>query len=525
MHKEASASGSGEDPRAPTTCESSAGSRVGRGALSLISSRLLKQLAGFAVEVALVRWLAPEVWENVSRWLTFSLTATVLLQFGFPESVLSLGARCADDRQAKSLMWRASSFLSLLTLVCACPLVFFPEHRQRLLGDAALGVLGGFALYVAAEGVLGTIPSFFVARGHVRAAAAFGLVSRVPTIVGALLAVWSGPSLARVTCFMAVGSTLSAVVGLLLCERLTPGRSETEVPFGLRAQLRYAMPVGLTRIAQMANNQLDKLVILATLPGAAFGTYYLGAFEVQLVPMVCQAVTTVLVPELARSKDRAEFLALWHATVQKTLLLTPPTFAFLFTFAELALTVVYGPAHRAAALPFRIFQLLLLHRFTNYALIFQALGQPRVPLVASLLMLVINVPLCFVLSQTYGMTGAAAATVLSLYASTVYTFVALRRALDVPWSRILPWSAYAKTLCVALAALPAPLFAKGFVDDGWMALLTAFFLYIVSYLVLGRAADVIGVGEHRFISDAFRLRFLRKVGARETTRTPNLEGS
>ncbi len=482
--------------------------RLAGDACSLIASRLLKQVVGFIVEIMLVRLLAPEVWESVARFLTFSLAAQVVLQFGFPESLLNLGSRAPNHAHAKRMLFRSSLMLVCVALVFALVLIPLPALRLRVLGSDALGVLASFALLLAAELVSGIVPSFLLSRRFVRHAAAYAVLARIPTIALALAAVALGASLPVVTGGMALGSCVAAVAGLILAQRLVPQGSE-QLPYGLREQLAFAAPVGLTRLAQMLNNQLDKLVVLAALPSVAFGTYYLGAVEVQLVPMLCQTVMSVMVPELVAEKNPQRFLLLFHTSVKKLSLFALPSFAFLFAFAEHGFIAIYGPEHSSAALPFRIFQLLLLHRFTNYALLFQALDKPAVPLIASVIMLSLNAPLSFVLSRSFGANGAATATVTALYLSTLYTFFVLQKTLNVPWSQLLPYRAYGLTLAVAGLSLGPAWLVQCVMPPHAVALSVMLIVYLVTYFLLGRASGVISSADAAFVSDMARLRFLQ----------------
>jgi len=483
--------------------------RVADAAAALVAGRLLRQLAGFAAEVALVRFLSPDAWEAVSRFLTFSLTAQVALQFGFPESLLSLGSRATEHAEAKRMLFRSGFSLSVIGLLFALALWPMTALRVRFLGSAEPSVLLAFAVLLCAELVSGLVPSFLVSRRFVKEAASFGVLSRVPAILGILVALAFGSALPAVTNGLALGSAVGAIGGLLWCERLVPNRGATRVGLDFRAQLQFAVPVGLTRLGQMLNNQLDKLVVLAALPGAAFGTYYLGAVEMQLVPMLCQTVTSVMMPELVTARNREHFVSLLHASMEKLFLFALPCFAFLFVFAERGFAAIYGVEHRDAALPFRIFQLLLLHRFTNYAMVFQALGKPRVPLLASLLMLSVNAPLSFVLARWMGPVGAAAATVGSLYLSSIYTFFELRRALDVTWSSLIPWHAYLRTAAVAFVSLgPAYVVSLVRAPQGLLLIVTLL-VYVVTYFLLGRASGAISRADALFVSDMARLRFLQ----------------
>src|SRR5262249_51162179 len=114
-------------------------------------------------------------------------------------------------------------------------------------------------------------------------------------------------------------------------------------PGGLRAQLRYAMPLALTRLVTIANQRLDKLIVGAFFSASAFADIAVGAKEIPLVTLVPYSIAALLLPELVRANDgegpRAA-LALWHAGIRKATLVMLPIAAFLLVAADPLIEVV-----------------------------------------------------------------------------------------------------------------------------------------------------------------------------------------
>ena len=276
--------------------------------------------------------------------------------------------------------------------------------------------------------------------------------------------------------------------------------------------MAFSLPVGLTRLVQVGNDKLDKYIVMGVFAEAVYGTYYLGAAELPIPAMLCGAATSVMMADLVRlaeSPDRSRLLELWHRSIEKIALVTLPLFAFSMLFAEPIFTALYGEAHAGAAMQFRIFQLLLLARVTNFSSVSLALGQPRVPLVAAALALSINALLSWVGVRTLGLSGPALANVTSIYLSTVYTLWAIRRSLGVHWSRLLPLRAYLQTLGVALlAAIPAA-GVLSLALPAWVTVTAGATLYLFSYVGLCQASALMRAEDRAFLVGLVRLQFLR----------------
>ncbi len=458
--------------------------RIVHGTIVLLASRLLKLLAAWLVEITLVRMLSPEVWNSVSRLMTFSLGVVLLGQFGFPESVLNFSSRAEDNEQAKRVLYRAMTALWLMALVLCVVALPFPGTRETLLGDASLSVLLWFGLFVAAELTQAPIPSFLVGRKFVRPAGIYGVAGRVPSVLGALAALAIDRSLTTVIAGMAVGSFLSTLMGVVLVQRLVPTPSRPSTELGLRNQVTFAAPVGLSRVTQVLNAQLDKYVVMGLMPDSPYGTYYLGATEFPFVSALGQTATSVMVPDLAEAArvDKPRFVRLFHGATAKISLVSLPILVFLEVFAERIFSSVYGAEYTSAAGPFRVFQLLLLVRFTSFALMLQTLGKAKVPFYAAAIMMAFNAPLSFLFTKLFGLIGPSLATVTSNYLSTYYTFRELKNAMQVSWSNLLPWRSYFSTLLVSMVTIVPTYFALRSAPLTVPWLVAAALLYLVTYV-------------------------------------------
>lgn len=488
------------------------GQRIVRDATALVASRLLKLLTAWGVEVLLVRALAPEAWDQISRIMTVLLGAVLLGQFGFPESVLAFGSRASSDAEAKSVLWRATRVLAAIGAAVGAAFAAVPALARAVLGESGPALVLPFTVFLVSELVVAPIPSFFVARRRGQLAGVYSVVSRIPSVAGIAVALMVGRQPEIVLWGLAIGAALAAALGLGLVQRLVPAAAIERADLRLRRQLAFAAPVGLTRFAQVLHQQLDKYVVMALLP-AVYGTYYLGAVEFAFVAMVCQVVGSVTMPDMVEAfqRDRRdEVHAIFSRSAEKLALIAYPMFAFVVLFAGDLFRVIYGPERADAAAPFRVFQLLLLHRFAAYGLVLQAVNRPRVALHAALITIAVNAPLSVLLTRSHGAVGAACATVGATYLSSIYVFVELRRHLAVPWRALLPYQALARTLALALASAGIAVAVATRLGSPRWALLLGGAVHVTLFLAAGAWLGVVGAPERAVLRDLARLSFLRQ---------------
>lgn len=499
-------------PSPPTAPPSIGGRHLADAVATLLLTRLAGIGLAWVLEIALVRTLDPTSWQAMARFLTL-VTVFSVAQLGLAESVLYFSARCPSSQQALRLTLRTSGLLGAIGALLALPFHASAELALHLLGSHGSGALLPLSLFVMSDLAFAPLPTFLLAQRRPRLASALSFGTRLAIALAVMAALGSGLGLQGALYAMALGSIGALLVGWFVVVKVTErDQAAPTERVGLREQLTFSLPVGLTRLVQIGNAKLDKYIVMGVFAEAVYGTYYLGAAELPIPAMLCGAATSVMMADfvrLAESPDRSRLLELWHRSIEKIALATLPLFVFSVLFAERLFTALYGEAHAEAAAQFRIFQLLLLARVTNFSSVSLALGQPRVPLVAAGLALALNALLSWLAVRSLGLSGPAIANVTSIYLSTLYTLWAIRRSLSVPWSRLLPLRSYLRTLGVALvAALPA----AGVLSVGLPAgvtIVAGTLSYFLTYVALCRASAVMLAEDRAFLVGLLRLEFLR----------------
>jgi O-antigen/teichoic acid export membrane protein len=477
---------------------------------------VLTTLAGVAVlwglQLVLVRQLSRGEWETMSRFLTIMISVP-MLHLGLPESVLYFAARCRSSAEAVRLTIRTSLVLAAFGMLLAGLLLTVPGLSTLLLGNGSNRHVLLLAAFITAELVFAPLPPLLIARKQPRAAAVLGIATRIPLALGVAVAIGLGLGLNGAMWGMAAGSLLSVVIGYgAVARMLRPHGLLRAAVVGWREQLGFSFPVGIARYAQSGNSHLDKYFIMAVPSGAVFGGYYLGAVEFPVPGLLCTAVMTVMTADLVGAAARGskqEFLRLWHTSVEKIAMITLPLVLFLVTFADPIFHVLYGREYSGAAMIFRLFQLGLLIRVSNYTRLAMALGKPRVPLIAAVVAICLTGGLSVLLYRPLGIAGPAVARVVALYASTIYSIIAVRFALGVPWRDLWPFRFYFKTLILAVVAVVPSLAAFAWGLQGAPAVIMGAVLYFSVYISLATVTGVIGPTDRAFFWGLLRGDFLR----------------
>lgn len=457
----------------------------------------------------LTRTLSKTEFAALSLIVLASTTISAVAPLGVPTALTVFLPR-RDPAQARALGWWSSIILFLLALPWALGLLLVaprlggsnPElvYCFRLLG-----------LFLLADLPSQALPAYLLARhrhaGYFLTTIGFAITRFASLAVPALLG--AGLSLI-LELFLAVAllRLLWCVSVFLFVER---GRLSREGTSG-RELIRFGLPVSLSFVVNKLNVQVDKYLVALVAGAEAFAVYTVGAQEIPLVSSLAYSATSALIPTLALAhhrNDRDSFIATWHRSAANVGLIMMPAFWYFLLFAEPAIRVLFTSAFAEAAIPFRVYLLLLPLRVCAYSGILRALGESRPVLTASLAALALNAALVVPLYHVAGIAGPALAAVASQLMAAVILLRVIRQRLALDWWGALPYGRLGRSFLAAGAAAVPAAFTFYIPNDGWRLVIGAIVL-LAGYLSLGRWSGVIAPEQLAELRDLLALRGLRR---------------
>jgi O-antigen/teichoic acid export membrane protein len=407
---------------------------------------------GFAVNASVTLVLTPFVLHQLgpARYGIWILTSSIigyygLLDIGFRAGVTQYLTRylaAGDDQRASECMSSAVSVLGGVGLVMfglsvgagrLAPHLF---HLPAGMENEAFWCILIVGSSSAVQFALQPYTSIFTATQRFDLANAIGIVTRLLTAAGIVVALRSRMGLIGVSAATCAVSALDYVVRWRVARRLAPA-----VTVSLRnASWLRVREIGsfgawnfLASINTFVYQHVPNILIGATMPIAAVGHYALATGLIRQITSVMSPVPQVLYPaatELHVRGDRAGLVRLYHDGTRLMLLVmisvVLPAAFWSTDFYRLWIGGKYlsGVPYQQVAV---LFQILLVSVVTDNSsnIAGQILvGSGRVRTLAILLICgsIVNVSASLVLIRWYGLVGLAAATVL---ASVVVDLIAM----------------------------------------------------------------------------------------------------
>ena len=433
---------------APRTAEPNLTSR----AILVAGGRGVGKLGQLLAVLVFVRLLAPEQWQNLALLLTIYLAALGIGGLNLQQGIyyfygrLPMPERRALVGQTVAMM-TVTALLSAIVIVGLAPwLDDSPFRVGALLPWLALAVLLEVPTQCTGEVLLAT--------ERATASALFTGSMAILQVAALVVPVVLGHELETVMQALVAYALLRMLCSLAIMHKVLPrGRLRFDMT-RIKEQLTYTMPLALSIGSTAINQSIDKWYV-AAFDAQNFGVYSVAAQEIPLVPVLPYAVGAVLATRMVhayKTDNRSRVLEYWLAsTGRMSLLVVPLSLGFILCAPEIV-ALLFTERYLAATLPFQIYTVILLHRVGEYGIMLRASGDTRQLWLASLLLLASNALLSLPLTLAFGMTGAAAGTLLANLIAWLFILTRIARVVDTKFSGVLPWGLYGRTLSIAVVS-------------------------------------------------------------------------
>jgi O-antigen/teichoic acid export membrane protein len=385
---------------------------------------------GFVGSVLLARWLGPSDRGLLALLTSISTLALTLTSFGLPMAVLYYAS--LPDRSSRRLLGTTLVYGVLLAVVLT-PLAWV---FRRDLADAFARGGGGWSWVLAAA----LVPLTFVdwtTHNQLLGKLRFGLYN-VLGIVGKAATLVLIVALVVRSGFGVAGALIAAAAGsiVMIAGSLPPLLADGRPAFDRRLLAtmgRYGARAQVGVIFSTLNYRLDVVILQFFRPLSEVGFYVVAQVIAELVLVLERAFQSSVIPLVAgsegESRERTTILA-----VRNHGILALAACVFNVGFGTLLILVAYGKAYQPALVPMLIILPGIWFLGTGSVVTsdLRGRGRPGIPSIVSAVTLIVTVALDFALIPSFGVRGAAAASLVAYTFYGVASLVVLSRISGVP---------------------------------------------------------------------------------------------
>jgi len=472
---------------------------TGKSALIALGA-FVRRFSTVLVSIALVRLLTKGDVGTYRQTLLVTTTLYAVLVFGVPASVYFFVSALEKQRH-RFFLTQTLVILGILALAGSLFCGFGAQWlAARLRNPQLVSTLVAAVPFLFFHIISSVIFPALISYQRYRVAVALGVgfeFLRSATVIAALAL---GANLASAFLLLGAISAVEFAVGLGLVRASAGGIGWPPTRQEVQRQLGYAVPLGTSAAVGTLREQIDKLVISVFFSPAAFAVYSMGAVNLPLISIVQSSVFPVMLTELVTRMKRdgaSAAFPLWRAAVRKMSLVLFPACIFSLIFASHLMVVLYTGAYSNAAIPFRIYLLVILLRVPPVSPVILAFGRSGLILWTTLLGLAVNIACSLALVQRVGFWGPPLAALISVVVILTIYYVRCGKDMSIGTLRVLCLPEQGRAMAAALAAG---------LGSGWLlwlplsslaTLATGFALYCVLYAVICWKTGIVTPTEKR----------------------------
>ena len=395
---------------------------------------LFAKVVGFAISFTLpllvVRFFTQEqvgIYRQVFLVIT---TANAILPLGFGASSFYFLSR--ETVRRPSVIFNTLLFNFTIGAIACLTLYFFPQLLGNIFQSDELTRLAPKIGVVIWLWIFSTfLETVAIANREARAATAFIILAQLTKTVLMISAVIV---FTTVESFIYAAMVQAAVQSIVLLVYLNSRFPTFWTAFDFkffREQIFYALPFGLAGLLWTLQNDLHNYFVGYRFTHAEFAIYAYGCFELPLIGMLMESVTSVLIPlmsQLQSKNDKPEIIRLTTRVMQKLAFFYFPIYIFMMITAETFITTMFTRNYLASVPVFMInITLLPFYILVNDSIIraFKELG--RFLLVLRIFIFIALISALYFGIQNFGLRGMIAIVVVTSISERLITTAAVIR--------------------------------------------------------------------------------------------------
>lgn len=310
----------------------------------------------FILPLLIVRYLTQDEVGHYREAFQVITNAVIILPLGFSMSAYYFLARETERRG--TAVFNILIFNFVIGGLACLTLTLFPQAIGNVFQSDELTALAPKIGIVIWIWIISTfLDTVAIANQEARAATAFIVIGSLSKtlLMGSAILVF-----ATVEAFIYAAMIQGVIQGFILLMYLRsrfPGFWRGFNWAFFREQMRYAIPFGLTGILWIAQNDIHNYFVGYKFSSADFAIYTYGCFEVPLIAMLAESVTSVLIPRMNALQlvgDRDEMIRLTARAMQKLAFFYFPIYVFLLITSHTFIITLFTEKYEASASVFII---------------------------------------------------------------------------------------------------------------------------------------------------------------------------
>lgn len=328
----------------------------------LLFAKIIGFVFSFLLPLLIVRFLTQEQVGIYRQVFLIIINANAILPLSFGVSVYYFLSRETEERRGAAVF--NTLLFNFVVGAAACLALFsYPQILGKIFQSEEMTRLAPKIGVVIWLWIFSTfLETVAVANREPKMATAFIILAQFTKTALLMLAVVIFATVESFVYAAMLQALIQSIILLVYLRSRFPKFWLKFDPKFFREQLFYALPFGLAGLLWTLQTDIHNYFVSYRFGDAEYAVYSIGCFELPLIAMLAESVTSVMIPrmsELEARADKSEMIRLSVRIMQKLAFFYFPIYIFLLITATTFITTLFT-ANYMASVPIFLINLTLL---------------------------------------------------------------------------------------------------------------------------------------------------------------------
>lgn len=425
--------------------------KVGEEAAWLTVTKVITMLINMVITMFLSRFRTLTEYGTYSQIYLIATIATSIFVLGLPASLNYFLNRTEDKICRQEFLSVYFTFGSLLGIIIAILLLVLYPFVVKYFNNNMLFTYKFAVLLLPWISIFNnSVDNLFIAYHKTAYLMLYRLLYSIMLFITVVLfALNNGNFYTYMIIYISVQTIF--VIGLYYAAYRMSGKLNILIKKNLIIEiLQYCIPLGIAAIVSTLNIELDKLMIGRFYSTDAMAVYTNVSKELP-INLLTVAVTTVMLPKMVSligKNKKQEAIEAWGVSIELSAVVLCFACMILFVFSDIVINILYSAKYLEGNNIFKVYVITSLVKITSWGIVLNATNNTKLVLKTSVITLLINVVLNFLLLKLFGMIGAAVATLISEFFGIALKLFYTANVIGYKYKDVIPWKKIGQILFI-----------------------------------------------------------------------------
>jgi O-antigen/teichoic acid export membrane protein len=341
-------------------------------------------------------------------------------------------------------------FAAIIVYFCQTPIAYVIEHKHI----TQIPYLKILLLYIIFSCPANLVEYFYFLKNNPKKILIYGIITFLAQLIFVIFPIWFTQDLGYGLYGLVFVNFSRFIWAIILAYKYSQIKFSREF---VKKYLKLSVPLILGAFISSSAFYINSFMILHKFDLVSFAIFRYGR-EFPLIPILITSYANAIVPSFSNKENFNATLNTLKKDTSRLMNIFFPISFIILLLSKFLFPIIFNINFSESAILFNIYFFMLLGRFIFARSILLGLQKTKILFFASIIEVVVNIVLCFILINYLNIIGVVIAIVIASLIEKLFLLLYLKKTLNIELSNFLNISLYAKYSLILIICFCISLF-------------------------------------------------------------------